>query len=116
MYQCTHLPLVVLKVSTEGVTEDESTNGVTVAIGTVGVKLSSFIASLDVDLGEVAYTSYLNVVFGANEVNTLKGAVGDHTGTTAALSAPSDLVSLRVADSADRGGCPETEIVRVVHP
>jgi len=109
-------PLVVLNLSTEGVTEDKSTDGVTVAIGTVRVKLSSFITSLDVDLGEVTYAGYLNVVLGTNEVNTLEGAIGDHTSTTAALGTPSDFVPLRVADCADRGGCPETEIIRVVHP
>ena len=114
--QCIHSPLVVLNLSTESVTEDKSTDGVTIAIGTVRVKLSSFITSLDVDLCEVTHAGYLNVVLGANEVNTLEGAIGDHTGTTAALGTPSDLVPLRVADCADRGGCPETEIIRVVHP
>jgi len=74
------------------------------------------ITLLDINFGEIADASDLDVVLGTNKVDAFEGAVRDNTRTSAALGAPSDLDLLRVSNVADRRGCPETEIVGVVHP
>jgi hypothetical protein len=52
-------PLVVLESRAEGVAEEETTDRVAVVVRTVGVELTSGVASRDVELGEVTDTSDL---------------------------------------------------------
>jgi len=110
-------PLVVLHTRAEGVSVNETTSRITAAVSTTVIELTSSIALLDVQLGEIANTSDLNVARSLDEVNTLECAVGDGTSTTAGLGAPSDSLVLRVADGAvGVRRCPEAEVLGRVHP
>ena len=54
-------------------------------VSTVGVKLSSTIVSLDVDLGLIDETDDLDVVGGLGELDTGEGTRGDKTSTVGGL-------------------------------
>ena len=95
------LPLAkTLEAASELAGENEGTTGVAVAGSTVGVELSTLVASLDVDLGQVTGTSDLKVRRSLEEVGTLDGTVGDEPGTVAALQAPRDDSLLLVTNRA----------------
>ena len=74
------------------------------------------ITLLDINFGEIADASDLDVVLGTNKVDAFEGAVRDNTRTSAALGAPSDFVLLSITDVANLGRCPQAEIVRIVDP
>lgn len=86
------------ELSSECVGEEETAEGVTTLVGTVGVQLSSGVIGLDVDevLGDA--TSDLNVVGRLHELNAGDGTLGDDTGTIAWLCAPSNALTLDVTD------------------
>jgi hypothetical protein len=91
---------------------DETTEGVATEICTVGVKLSSEVVGLKVDLGLVDETNDLNVVGCPHELNSLKSASGDKTRAVTGLGAPRDFLSFSVSDGLGtiwRG--PKTEVV-----
>lgn len=94
--------------------EDDTTDGVSVTICSVGIELSSCIASRNVDLGQVSNTGNLDKVRGLNEMDSGQGAIRDETGPVTSLSAPCDLKSLCLADgrvsSGLRGG-PKTKVI-----
>jgi hypothetical protein len=77
---------------------------------------TTLITLLDINLGEITYTGDLDVVLSTDKMNTFESAIRDDTGASATLGAPSDFVPLSVADIANRGRCPQAEIVSVVHP
>jgi len=110
-------PLVVLQVGSEGVAVDEASHGVSITISTMRVEFSSRVTFFNVDLSEVANAGDLDVVRGANEVNTFEGTIGNDTGASSALGTPGDFLTFRVADDAVRvGRGPEAEVVRVIDP
>jgi len=91
---------------------DETAEGVTTEIGTMGIELSSEVIRLEVDESLVDKTDDLDVVRGPHELNTLKGTSGDETRAMTGLSAPGDFLMFRLTDGGWTGrGCPETEIV-----
>ena len=90
---------------------DETAEGVTTEIGTVGVELSSEVIRLEVDEGLVDKTDDLDVVWGPHKLNTLESTSGDETRAMTRLSAPRDFLLFRLTDGGGAGrGCPETEI------
>lgn len=94
-----------------GIGEDQSTNGITLLVGTVRVKLPSLIGGLEVDLGLIDEASNLNVVRGLKELNALQGTTGDHTSAMALFSTPGDFGSLGVGDQGiGGGGGPQAEV------
>jgi len=109
-------PFVVLEAGAKCIPVDETTNRVTVTVSTMGVELASLIAAWDVDVGKLALTSPLDIIGCLDKVNTSESTVGDETTATARSSAPCDLVTLGIANGADLGGSPETEVVDGVHP
>ncbi len=81
----------------------------------MGVKLSSTVIGLEVDLGLVDETNDLEVAGGLHELNTGDGTTRDDAGTASLLGAPSNLLALGVTDGGVRlGGCPDTPVVEVV--
>jgi hypothetical protein len=82
----------------------------------VGIKFTTWITTGDVELGEVANTSDLNVVGSLDEMDALEGAVGDGPGATATLCAPSDTNALSVANVTDVRRSPETEVINIIDP
>lgn len=81
----------------------------------MGVKLSSTVSVLDVDLGLVDETNDLNVIGSFHVLETGQGASRDDTGTTALLGAPSNFLTLGVTDGrVGLGGCPDTPVIGVV--
>jgi len=109
-------PFCVLVVGSEGIAEDESTYGVTVAVSAVRIKFTTLVTLLNIDLSQVTDTSDLNVVLGTNKVDALESAIRDETCASAALGAPSDFLPLGIADIANGGRRPQAEIIGVVHP
>jgi len=109
-------PFCVLVVGSEGVAEDESTYGVSVAVGAVRIKFATLVTLLNIDLGQVTNTSDLNVVLCTNKVDALESAIRDETCASAALGAPSDFFPLGIANIAYRRRRPQAEIIGVVHP
>jgi len=104
----------LLPVSSVGTSEDLSADGVTRAGGAVRVKLSSFVTTGDVNLGEVTSTGDLDKGRGLEEVSAVDGAVGDETGTVTRLHTVSDHDRLVVTDSGSGlgvRGTPETEVL-----
>lgn len=89
---------------------------VPVAVCTVGVELASLIAARDVYVGKLALPSPLDIIGCLDKVNTSESPVRDETSATARSGAPGDLVTLGIANGADLGRCPETEVVDGVHP
>jgi len=94
-------PLVNLTTRAEDVRVDQSTNGVTVSIGTVVIHLSTIITSYDVDLGEVALTGNLNVVGSLDEVDTSEGSRRHDARSVTRLGAIRDSNTFRVSNSID---------------
>jgi len=76
--------------------EDETAEGVTAFISTVGVHFTSRVIGGVVDLGLVDETSYLDVVLGLHELNTSQGTLGDDTGAVVGLGAPGDRLIGRI--------------------
>jgi len=111
-------PLVILLVSTERVSEDQSSNGVTVTVSTVRIEFTALVALGNVHRSEVTNTSNLDVINGFDEMHAFKRAIGDRARSAAGLGAPRDLVLLGVADSVSSGArrSPEAEIVIIVDP
>jgi len=70
--------------------EDEATMRIPLAISTVRVKLSSSIASRDIDLLEVSGASDLDVVRGLNPMRRVEGAIREQALATAGMTAISD--------------------------
>ena len=92
-----------------------STRRTTHEVSTVGVKLSSTIVSLDVDLSLIDETDDLDVVGGLGELDTGEGTSRDEAGAVTLLRAPGDLLTLGVTDGGvGVRGCPKTEVVEVV--
>ena len=71
----------------------------TLAVRTMRIHLASSITSADVELGEIADASDLNVVGGLDEVRARDGAVGDEPCPVARLDAPCDLDTLGFSNS-----------------
>jgi len=109
-------PFCVLAVRPEGVAEDKASNRVAIAVRTVRIQFTALIAFLDIDLCEITDASDLDVVLGTDKVNAFESAIGDDTGASTALGAPSNFVTLSITNSADAGRCPQAEIVCVIHP
>lgn len=90
---------------------DKTAEGVSTEVSTVGIELSSAVVSLEVDQRLVDETDDLKVVGSPHELNTLKSASGDQTGTMPRLGAPSDFLSFRVTDGlGTRRRCPKAEV------
>jgi len=70
-------PLMVLETLTEAIAIDETTNGIAFAISTSVVQFTSSVPLGDVDLGEIADTSDLNIFRGLDEVDAFEGAIWD---------------------------------------
>lgn len=101
--------------STPGVGEEETTEGVTTLIGTVGVELSSGVGGVNVDEVLLDEASDLDVVGGLHELETGDGTLGDDTGTISGLGAPGDTLTLDVTDEGVWfGWAPEAEIIDAV--
>lgn len=102
---------VVAVVARESVGEDEATQWVTTQIRTVGVQFTSTIINGHVNLGLVEYTSDLEVGRSAEELDTLKGTVGNDTSTVAWLGAPCNGLTLSITDGrVELGRAPNTEV------
>jgi len=100
---------------TEGLGEEEGTEGVTTLISTVRVEFSSRVIGGNVDELLLDETSDLDVVGGLHELETGDGTSGDDTGTIAGLCAPSDTLTLDVSDEGvGLVGTPEAEIINAV--
>lgn len=81
------------------------------------VEFSSIITFLHVDLSEVTNTSDLDVVLGLDEMHALQSSIRNNTGSVTALRAPCNFLSFCLSDRTVRvGGCPQAEIVSIVHP
>lgn len=95
--------------------EEETTEGVTTLIGTVGIEFSSRIISSDIDILLGDPSSDLDVVGGLDELDTGQRAGGDDTSTIAGLCAPSDVFTLGVTNGAVWvWWTPEAEVVNSV--
>jgi len=70
-------PFMVLETLTEAVAINEPTDGVALGISTSVVQFTSSITLGDVDLGEIADTSNLDVFRGLDEVDAFEGAIWD---------------------------------------
>ena len=105
------LLVVVLVVTGPCGGVEETTEGVTAEVGTVGVELSSEVIRTEVDEPLVDETDDLNVVGGPHELNTLQGTSGDETSSMTGLGTPGNFLVLRFADCGGTGwGCPEAEV------
>ena len=105
----------LLELAGKGTGEDEASNGVARARGTVGVELTAFVALLNVELGQVTDTSDLDVGGRLEEVGTLDGTIGNEARAVARLHAPGHLLFLGCTD--DRvglGGCKEAKVLDAV--
>jgi len=109
-------PFMILQIGTECVSIDQTTDGVAVSVCSVGIELASGILLGNVDLGEVANARDLDVIGSLDEVNAFERSIGDGTSTAARFGAPSNLITFSVTNSANTGGCPETEVIDVVDP
>ena len=90
---------------------DETAEGVTTEIRTVGIKFSSVVISGEVDEGLVNETNDLDVVWGRHKLNTLEGIGRDEASAMTGLSAPGDFLLFRVSDGRGTGRrSPKTEI------
>jgi len=109
-------------VAVERVGEDETTQGVTALIGTMGVHLTSRVIRGDVDKGLLNETNNLDVIRGLHKLNTSQGTLGDDTGAMRVLGAPGNCLALddtnllvgllrtpeaEVIDTVDEGGLAE---------
>jgi len=104
--------LEIFLVGTESVGIEQTTERVSTKIGTVGVKLSSVIVRLQVDLGLINKSNNLNVIGGLHELDTLEGSRREHTGTITGLRAPGNLLVLGLSDCGRSvGWSPETEVL-----
>lgn len=84
---------------------------ITHEIGAMGVKLSSRIISLKVDLSLIDKSNDLNVVRCLHVLETSESARGDETSATARLCAPSYFLALGISNQRiGLGRRPETEI------
>lgn len=83
--------------ASEAVGEDDTTERVTLFIGTVGVKLTTLVGGVEADLGLVDVTNDLEICLGVEPLHTGDGTRGDDAGAVARLSAPRDFTCLRIA-------------------
>jgi len=109
-------PFMILEISTEGISVDQSTNGIAISISSMRVEFTSSIALADVDFSEVTNASNLNIIWRFHKVNTFEGSVGDSAGATTGLSAPRNLFALCITDCANTRGCPQAEIIDIIDP
>jgi hypothetical protein len=79
----------------------------------MGIKLTTEIAGLKVDLGLVDEANNLNVIGSFHELDPLESASGDEAGAAARFCTPSDFFTFRVCDEGV-GLCwsPEAEIYK----
>lgn len=92
-------------------TKDEvERTGVALAVSATVVELSSIVTLGDVDLGEVADTSDLDVFRSLDEVNALEGAIGHGASTTARLGAVGDGDAFHISNRAESGRSEQTEV------
>lgn len=77
----------------------------------MGVKLSSVVGGFQVQHGLVKEGNDLEVGRRAEELNTLDGARGDDTRTTAGLGTPCNLLTLRIRNGGRASsGSPHTPV------
>ena len=68
-------------------------------IGTPVIQFATFILLLYVELGEIANTSDLNIIWSLDKVHTLQSTVRDKTRTPTRLGAPSNFLLLGNTDN-----------------
>jgi hypothetical protein len=103
------------EVTSEGLGEEEGTEGVTTLISTVRVEFTSRVIRGNVDELLLDETGDLDVVGGLHELETSDGTLGDDTGTITRLCAPSDTLTLDVTDEGVwLRGTPEAEVINAV--
>jgi len=109
-------PFVVLEVVSKRVSKYQSTNGVTVTVGTVGIEFTTRITLGDVNFGKVTHTSHLDIIGRLDEMDTLQGSIRNRPGSPTRFSAPSYFLALSVPDGTDTRRSPKTEIVDIIDP
>jgi len=109
-------PFMILEIGTEGVSVDQSTNGIAISVSSMRVEFTSSVALADVNLSEITNAGNLNIIRRLHKMNTFEGSVGDSAGATAGLGAPRHLFAFCVTDCANTRGCPQAEIVNIVDP
>jgi len=107
---------MILEIGTEGVSIDQSTNGIPISVSSMRVEFTSSIALADVNLSEITNAGNLYIIRRLHKVNTFEGSVGNSAGATTRLSAPRNLFAFCVTDCANTRGCPQAKIVDVVDP
>jgi hypothetical protein len=106
-------PLGDVEIRAGHVGGDVTTDGVTIAVGTVGVELTTHVAIGDVDLGEVTIAHDLDVHVGLEEGDTGEGTVRDDTSIVTGLGAPSDLDGLGVGNVLEGRGSEDAEVLKI---
>ncbi|ELU37247.1 hypothetical protein AG1IA_08725 [Rhizoctonia solani AG-1 IA] len=81
-----------------GITEDQSTEWVSLLIGTMRVELSPSIIGSQINLTLVDETGDLNVVRSLEILNTLQCTSGNYTSSVSLLGAPRNLSSFGIGD------------------
>lgn len=66
----------------------------TLTVGTPVIQFTTFITLLNIELGEIADTSDLNIIWSLDKVDTLKSTVRDKTRAPTRLGAPSNFLLL----------------------
>jgi len=110
-------PFVVLQIRRERVAKDKTADRVAIAISSVGVKLSSSIALLNVDFGEVAHASHLHVIGSLDEVHAFKSSRGESPSAPTGFGTPCHFNTFGVSDGLTRcGWAPKAEVINTVEP
>lgn len=94
---------------------DKSSERVTALVSTGRVHFTTKVISSNVDLGLVDVSGHLNVIWGANKLDTLNGAFWEETGPMAGFGAIRHSFSFSIADErVGFGWAPETPIASIV--
>lgn len=86
----------------------------TVAVSTMRVQLSASVALGNIELGQVADTSDLNVIRGLYEVRALDGSIRNEAGAVTALETPRDFDALGLTNRGLRTGLGRSEQTKVI--
>jgi len=109
LMQLLRLPIV------ERAREDQAADGITIASGTMRIKLPTSIAGGDIQGCQVTDARYLDVIGGLDEVSAFDGARWDDTSSVSGLYAPRDLDLLCVANDRIWTRLGRSEEAKVVH-
>jgi len=108
-------PFQVLLNCSKRVAIQEPSYRVSIAVSTMRIKLTTSIASLNVDLCKITDSSNLHVVFRLNKMSAGDGSIRDQPSTMARFRAPCDLFSLCFADHPlGHSWGPQTKVIDTV--